>query len=297
MTLASGIAWLALTGPAALAADAPADADASCPPTASNILGPYYRRGAPLRRRLATEQEPGIPLRVSGRVLDPVCRPVARASVELWQTDAEGRYDNDTAEFRFRGRTLTDRDGRYQFDTIAPGRYPIGSYGSSPDGQPQYRPRHLHVKLTKRGFVPLVTQLYFRGEPENDHDPFIVESLIVDPVRSDASGRERWAIAFDFVLEPAPSAGTEQAKRQPEAAKPPAQPAAKDTDRDGLPDEYEARHSCLNPAVDEAMAHTVRAGGTEWVGLPGGEDADHDGATNLEEYRKGTDPCERPISR
>lgn len=49
-------------------------------------------------------------------------------------------------------------------------------------------------------------------------------------------------------------------------------PAAKDSDFDGLPDEWENRHG-LNPNIDDT-----------------GQDADSDGFTNLEEYKAGTDP-------
>jgi hypothetical protein len=153
------------------------------------------------------------------------------------------------------------------------------------------------LKVSKPGFRPLVTQLYFRDDPYNAADPFVKESLIVEPARSERDGREAWAVDFDLVLEPGGSAEPTQDADDGSRATP--RPSAggrevvQDTDGDGLPDEYEARHDCLDPAVDEAVSHTFRAGGTEWVGLPGGEDADHDGIMNLEEYRRGTDPCHR----
>lgn len=59
-----------------------------------------------------------------------------------------------------------------------------------------------------------------------------------------------------------------------------------DSDDDGIPDFYEASSPCLNPTLDEAhlMAYTGDV-------LPGDDDADGDGLTNLEEFKQGTDPC------
>ena len=65
-------------------------------------------------------------------------------------------------------------------------------------------------------------------------------------------------------------------------------PAKIDTDEDGLPDPYEGMHTrCLDPSNNEAAAQTNYGAIT-----PGTDDTDGDGVTNLEEYRKGTDPCQ-----
>ena len=59
-----------------------------------------------------------------------------------------------------------------------------------------------------------------------------------------------------------------------------------DTDHDGLPDPYEITHECLDPVSDQAhpMSYTGEP-------LPGDDDADDDGMTDLEEFKNGTDPC------
>ena len=62
-------------------------------------------------------------------------------------------------------------------------------------------------------------------------------------------------------------------------------PTKSDTDADGLPDGFEVAHPCLDPLSDEA--HPMGYTGP----LPGHDDADGDGVSNLEEFTRGTDPC------
>ena len=59
------------------------------------------------------------------------CAPLAGATVDIWQCDAEGRYSDvsdrtfDTSGQKFlRGSQVTDASGRVQFTTIYPGWYP-----------------------------------------------------------------------------------------------------------------------------------------------------------------------------
>lgn len=63
-------------------------------------------------------------------------------------------------------------------------------------------------------------------------------------------------------------------------------PRLRDTDGDGMPDGFEANSTCLNPFEDERAPHDM-SGNT----LPGKDDQDDDGLTDLEEYYLGSDPC------
>jgi protocatechuate 3,4-dioxygenase, beta subunit len=137
-----------------------------------------------------TNQHAGRPtgqrIVVSGRVLDSDGRGVPNTLVEIWQTNASGRYV-DSADpgfypvdpnFTGAGRTITDSAGRYSFRTVKPGPY-AGALGSA------WRPAHIHVSL----FGPLlgmrlITQFYFEGDALIDHDP-IVQAI------GDPRGRER----------------------------------------------------------------------------------------------------------
>jgi protocatechuate 3,4-dioxygenase beta subunit len=154
-------------------------------PTATNIEGPFYKAGAPHRAVLVSAEDRGERLVIAGSVLTTDCEPVANAELDVWHADAAGGYDNDG--FHLRGKLVTDDRGRYELRTIVPGRYLNGD---------TYRPSHVHIKLRAAGHRTLTTQLYFAGDPYNDGDPFIVESLIM-PTRK--VGQVRRA-SFDFVL-------------------------------------------------------------------------------------------------
>jgi protocatechuate 3,4-dioxygenase beta subunit len=153
--------------------------------TAANIEGPFYKAGAPHRAVLVDDKARGERLVVAGTVLTPDCEPIAGAELDVWHADARGGYDLDG--FYFRGVLRTDERGRYELRTIVPGRYLNGD---------RYRPAHVHVKLRAAGHRTLTTQLYFAGDPYNDGDPFIVESLIMDAKQIGSTRRA----TFDFVL-------------------------------------------------------------------------------------------------
>ena len=158
--------------------------------TPDNIEGPYYRLGAPMRADLTDETTLGTRLVVRGRVTDPGCKPVPRALLDVWQADREGRYDNDGhagQKLVLRGKLSTRDDGAFEFRTILPGRYLNGR---------QYRPAHVHVKISAPGFATLTTQLYFEGDPYNSVDPFIKSPLVMR-LGDEGSGK---ATKFDFVL-------------------------------------------------------------------------------------------------
>lgn len=128
-----------------------------CFPTQNDVEGPYYLPDAPFRTGIAGPDEPGDRLTIKGAVLDSDCRtPLKEALVEVWQTDAGGRYYYRDEGYRLRGQLRTDKKGAYEFSTIKPGRYKIGR---------GYRPAHIHIKVSHPGYRTLVTQLYFKGDP------------------------------------------------------------------------------------------------------------------------------------
>jgi catechol 1,2-dioxygenase len=180
--------------------DPPAPPTGDWQPTADNILGPYYRPGAPYRGKITPPLEPGPVLLISGRAWGyDTKRPLAGAVLDIWQANAAGRYDNDDPQkppapgvFRNRARIVADENGYYEYETVHPGPYRTG-----PD---MWRPSHIHYMVRHAGYATLVTQLYFKGDPHNATDEFIRPSLIIAlDERSTPHGKFQ-AGTFDIVL-------------------------------------------------------------------------------------------------
>lgn len=162
-----------LAGPALAASEA-------CRVTESDILGPFYRTGAPFRSQLAGPDEPGERLIISGTVTSADCRPLPGALIEVWQANAKGIYDTykpgnftEVTSFHMRGMLYTDDQGRFEIETVMPGSYPI------PEGLPgleewggRMRPAHIHFKVQESLHVPVTGQMYFSGDPYIANDPY-----------------------------------------------------------------------------------------------------------------------------
>lgn len=107
---------------------------------------------------------------VEGRVLDTTGNSIADATVDLWQTNAMGRYRHPDESNRnpldpnFQGWAIvpSGQDGGFRFKTVFPGAYSAG-WGWT-------RPPHIHFKISKPGFRPLTTQMYFPDQPLNEKD-------------------------------------------------------------------------------------------------------------------------------
>jgi protocatechuate 3,4-dioxygenase beta subunit len=138
-----------------------------CDETEDNIEGPYYKAGAPERSSLVEPGAPGTPLVLTGRVLNTRCQPIPYALLDVWQCDANGVYDNKG--YTMRGKLQTDKNGRYELKTIVPPPYKVS--------ETNYRPAHLHLKLSGRNVPLRTTQLYFEGDKYNKVDRAFRESL------------------------------------------------------------------------------------------------------------------------
>jgi protocatechuate 3,4-dioxygenase beta subunit len=150
-------------------------AQAGRQPTPAQTLGPFYPRDASERPR-ATDADlivvegtsvrtKGVPLFLTGRVLDRAGRPVPSASVEIWQCDAMSVYHHPAGgaqaerdpNFQGYGADRSDADGIFRFRTIVPVAYP----GRTP---------HIHIRLQPAGGAALATQLYLANDPGNASD-------------------------------------------------------------------------------------------------------------------------------
>lgn len=173
--------------------------------TEDNILGPYFREGAPFRAKVTPPLVKGVTMLVRGRVWGfDTKKPLAGAVLDIWQADADGRYDNDDPNkppakgvYVNRARVLTDETGYYEYETIHPGAYQIGPSA--------WRPAHIHYLVRKAGYANLITQLYFKGDKHNAADEFIKPSLIIALESAKVNGSAIETGVFDVILAPAPA--------------------------------------------------------------------------------------------
>jgi catechol 1,2-dioxygenase len=162
---------------------------AGCYITEDNILGPFYKANAPFDGNLADDLAGELML-IEGTVYGCDCEtPLAGAVVDVWQADSEGAYDS--AGFTLRGRIETDADGRYSLLTIKPGWYLNGN---------QFRPAHIHYKVSHQDGAALTTQLYFEGDPYIPDDPFVKDSLVIPLSTGQVRGSTALIGTFDVVL-------------------------------------------------------------------------------------------------
>ena len=128
--------------------------------TTDDILGPFFVENGPNTNVLAPEKEGVARLYITGTVYAKDCTtPIPNALIEVWQADFDGEYDDNN----YRASIYSDQNGNYSFETIQPGKYLNGT---------EYRPSHIHFKITHLDNPSLVTQLYFEGDTSIENDPW-----------------------------------------------------------------------------------------------------------------------------
>ena len=167
-------------------------------PTAHVEMGPFYKRRAPATAMMRAAGDPGVPLKVNGRVISVHGEAVTNATIEIWQANDGGLYDLEG--YRYRAALGSSPSGAYAFESVVPGHYPARVA------------RHVHYFVTAPGYKPLSTQLYFatdevfEGKPEKLYtkDPLITSVSLVRPVRlSGAPERAMASVEFELVMEKA----------------------------------------------------------------------------------------------
>ena len=166
-------------------------------PTPSEVLGPFYKKGAPNTPTLRQAGDPGIPLRVTGKLWNTRGQPVHDAKIDIWQANHHGRYDVEG--YRYRTRLLPGTASDYFVETVMPGHY-------------SDRPaQHIHYLITAPGHKSLVTQIYFATDEwfEGDVDKNYKKRNLVSnrdnvrPVTLYEQGTAHAAVTFDIILEQA----------------------------------------------------------------------------------------------
>jgi protocatechuate 3,4-dioxygenase alpha subunit len=128
-------------------------------PTGEMTLGPFFPRefaqGANDLTAVEGKPAKGEAIEISGRVTQLDGKALDNVVLEIWQADAEGRYDNP--DFFGWGRAATDAQGVFTFKTIRP-------------KGPQGRSAHVNFLILYSGLMrQLQTVMFF----EDSDDPVL----------------------------------------------------------------------------------------------------------------------------
>jgi protocatechuate 3,4-dioxygenase, alpha subunit len=130
-------------------------------PNFSGITGVYPHD---LGREMLSTKTKGERITIAGRIFDGGGLMVKDALIEIWQANADGKYN--TEDFQGWGRCATDMDtGIFKFETIKPGTVPHSSGNSQSP--------HITFWIVARGInLGLNTRMYFADE-DNSNDPIL----------------------------------------------------------------------------------------------------------------------------
>jgi protocatechuate 3,4-dioxygenase beta subunit len=112
------------------------------------------------------QNEPGDRITIKGSVTGADGKPAGDVRIVVFQTDAQGYYAPSDSkskhmsegDARLFGVLKTDRQGRFELNTIHPGSYPIKYEG-------RLIPQHIHFNLYARGTPELKIQVAFDDDP------------------------------------------------------------------------------------------------------------------------------------
>jgi protocatechuate 3,4-dioxygenase, alpha subunit len=146
-------------------------------PIPSQTVGPYFQIGMSGKRSIPQIAGPtvrGERLKVVCTVFDGAGSTLDDAMIEIWQANAEGKYNHPADRqampvdpvFRGFGRLSSNSEGICVFETIKPGRVPANAKS--------LQAPHLEVSVFARGVLKrLATRIYFAGDPANDEDQIL----------------------------------------------------------------------------------------------------------------------------
>ncbi len=175
-------------------------------PTGSQTVGPFFHLGCSDPFSVPVIAGP----LVEGQHIKLICALhdgegtlLPDAMIELWQANANGKYNHPEdmqdkeldPNFCGFGRLASDKSGVCAFETIKPGRVP--SWTDVPQAP------HFAISVFARGVLKrLATRAYFAGDPANAEDPVLAlvpadrhATLMAHP---DPERPDRWR--FDIYL-------------------------------------------------------------------------------------------------
>jgi len=157
----------------------------------------------------------GKRIELVGQVFDNTGTPATDTLIEIWQANAAGRYAHPEDKrsdvpldpnFVGFGRCASDKEGRFRFRTIRPGRVPgPGNTLQAP---------HIALGMVGPGILKrLATRIYFSDAAENAEDPILARipeerraTLIASPAGEGSNvyrfdihlGGPRETVFFDY---------------------------------------------------------------------------------------------------
>jgi len=163
--------------------------------TTTDILGPFYRPGAPIRINVVPPGTKCEFIELTGTIFkDDGKTPYKNCLIEMWQCSPEGLYDNTSDDYNFRGAQKTSADGKYHFKTSIPVSYPIDSE------KKVYRPAHIHMRVSGDQDQDLVTQIYFSGDPYIEKDLYSKSPEAVNRILTIKHDGKENKVQFDIVM-------------------------------------------------------------------------------------------------
>ena len=161
--------------------------------TTTDILGPFYRPGAPMRTNLVPSGSKGVPLNLIGTIYQTDgTTPQQDVLIEAWQCDENEHYDNTSDDYLFRGMTKSDTKGVYNFQTIMP-----VPYEASPNS---WRPAHIHLRVSSPTHQDLITQIYFQGDPHLESDSSSASPTAVNRILKVTEEAGVKTVKFDVIM-------------------------------------------------------------------------------------------------
>ena len=147
-------------------------------PTAEMTVGPFFPREFASGVNDLAGSARGEVIEITGRVIQLDGRPLDNLVLEIWQADADGRFDN--SHFFGWGRAATDAAGVYRFRTIKP-------------GAPAGRAPHINFLLLYSGLMrQLQTVMFFDDVSDPVLDAVKARERLI--ARREAPGRYRFDI-------------------------------------------------------------------------------------------------------
>ena len=164
-------------------------------PTTTDILGPFYRPGAPFTKNLNPPNFTGEVLNLSGTIFKEDGKTPMSCLIEIWQCKQDKLYDNVSDDFLYRASQKVELDGKYNFITAIPIPYPNDE---NPD---IFRPAHIHMRISANEQQDLITQIYLKDDPYLDTDPSTKSALSINRILPVKKIKDKESeIRFDIVL-------------------------------------------------------------------------------------------------